>query len=168
MRELVLVTGGVRSGKSRKALEIAADAPRTFVATAAALDGEMAARIAEHRRSRASDFATVEEPVELARALRERPDGDLVADCMTLWLSNLMEAGAGREEIGARVRDVIDAAKGRRGRTVLVTNEVGWGVVPVSELGRRFRDESGSMSQALAAAADRVLLVVAGLELRLK
>jgi adenosylcobinamide kinase/adenosylcobinamide-phosphate guanylyltransferase len=168
MGEVVLVTGGVKSGKSRRALALAERAPRTLVATAVPGDEEMRERIAAHRRERGADFATVEEPLDVARVLAERPDGDAVVDCMTLWLSNLMGAGIAAEEGPRRVAALVEAARKRRGATIFVTNEVGMGIVPAYPSGRAFRDAAGSMSQALAAAADRVLLMVAGLELRLK
>jgi adenosylcobinamide kinase/adenosylcobinamide-phosphate guanylyltransferase len=166
--ELVLVTGGVRSGKSRKALAIATNAPRTLVATAVPGDEEMRERIAAHRRERGADFDTVEEPLDVARVLLERPDGDLVVDCMTLWLANVLETGAGAEDAARRVDELVEAARPRRGATIWVTNEVGMGIVPPYPSGRVFRDAAGAMNQALARASGRVLLMVAGLELRLK
>lgn len=163
---LVLITGGTRSGKSRKALEIAgAHAPRTFVATAATSDQEMGERIARHRAERDPSWTTIEELFDLAAVLSRRPEGGLVVDCMTLWLANVLERDL---DIAARLEELLAAARARRGLTVVVTNEVGMGIVPPYDSGRRFRDEAGWMNQRLAAAADRVVLVVCGLDVGLK
>jgi len=165
---ITLVLGGARSGKSRYAETlVAAEAPPwIYVATGEALDDEMAQRIAEHRARRDERWQTVEAPRDLAGALAAMPAPSAVlVDCMTLWLSNLMLAGCDVEAGMAGV----EAALGRRqGATVLVSNEVGSGIVPDSALARRFRDLQGSLNQRLAARADRVVLLVAGLPLVVK
>jgi adenosylcobinamide kinase/adenosylcobinamide-phosphate guanylyltransferase len=167
----LLVTGGARSGKSAHALACARalPAPRTFVATAEPGDAEMAARIAAHRRERGADFATVEEPLAVATALRRLPVGCGVAvvDCLTLWIANLL---AVRDDAGVRreidvLGDVLAAAAFP---VVLVSNEVGAGVVPADATARRFRDLLGTANQRLAAAVDRVVLMVAGQPLVVK
>jgi adenosylcobinamide kinase/adenosylcobinamide-phosphate guanylyltransferase len=162
---LILITGGVRSGKSRRALELSDVEPRIFIATATASDDEMRERIARHRAARDDAWIAIEEPLDVASALRAHAEGVVVVDCMTLWLANLIDAGS---DAGAAVSDLVDAVRARNGTTILVTNELGMGVVPPYESGRRFRDLAGAMNQSLAIAADRVLLMVSGLEVRLK
>ncbi len=163
---LVVITGGARSGKSRKALSLAAPFPaKLFVATARATDDEMRERIARHRSDRAAEWKTIEEPLDLAAAMRIEPDAVAVVDCMTLWLANAMESAL---DIGASLDGFIAAASRRGAPVIVVTNEVGLGIVPAFESGRRFRDLAGAMNQRLAAAADVVLFMVSGLELRLK
>jgi adenosylcobinamide kinase / adenosylcobinamide-phosphate guanylyltransferase len=165
----VLVLGGARSGKSRCALGLAeATGPaRVMIATAEALDEEMAARIARHRAERGAGWTTIEAPKELAAALGEaaRPDRVVVVDCLTLWLSNLMLAGRGVE---AEIAALAALAPTLRGPSIFVSNEVGQGVTPPSELGRRFQDAQGRANQAMAAACDAVVAVTAGLPRLLK
>jgi adenosylcobinamide kinase/adenosylcobinamide-phosphate guanylyltransferase len=168
MRELIL--GGVRSGKSALALERVSDCDRVvWVATAEALDDEMAARIARHRAERPPHWGTVEEPLHLAAALRRTANADLgvVVDCLTLWLTNLLLAGD--EELFSTERAALLATLPTLpGRIVLVTNEVGLGIVPDNALARRFRDEAGRLNQAVAARCEHVTFVAAGLPLVLK
>ena len=164
--KLTLVIGGARSGKSRYAegLITALPPPWIYVATAEAGDDEMAERIAAHRTRRGTPWQTIEAPHDLAAAL-EAATGAALVDCMTLWLSNRMLAGADLEAEFARLDDVL---RRRDDATVLVTNEVGSGIVPDNALARQFRDEQGRLNQRLAARADRVVLVVAGLPLAVK
>jgi adenosylcobinamide kinase / adenosylcobinamide-phosphate guanylyltransferase len=164
-----LVLGGARSGKSRYAerlVEVAA-AGGTYCATAEALDAEMAARIARHQARRGPFWRTVEEPVAIAAAIAAEaaPDRPLVIDCLTLWLSNLMLAG---RPIESDLEALVAALRIARGPVVMVANEVGMGLVPQTPLGRRFRDAAGWLNQEVAAAADRVVFVAAGLPLLLK
>ena len=168
--KIILVGGGVRSGKSRFALEYATrlGSRRVFVATAQAFDGEMQERILRHRQERGQAFATVEEPVQLARVLREAEDADVIlVDCLTLWLSNLLLLGRNPDDIGREVDEVMAVLRLRRRHVVLVSNEVGMGIVPESALGRIFRDAAGSAHQRIAAEADEVYLATMGLILRL-
>jgi adenosylcobinamide kinase/adenosylcobinamide-phosphate guanylyltransferase len=164
-----LVLGGARSGKSRYAeqlVEAAADSA-TYCATAAAGDAEMATRIAAHRARRGPFWRTVEEPLALAPviAAEARCGCPLLIDCLTLWLSNAMLAGLQvDEESGALVAALRLAA----GPVVLVANEVGMGLVPETPLGRAFRDAAGRLNQQVAAVADCVVFVAAGLPLVLK
>lgn len=164
-----LVLGGARSGKSRYAeqlIEAVADSA-TYCATAAAGDTEMAARIAVHRARRRPLWRTIEEPLALAPtiAAEARCGCPLLVDCLTLWLSNVMLAGLHvDQEIGALVAALRFAA----GPVVLVANEVGMGLVPETPLGRAFRDAAGRLNQEVAAVADRVVFVAAGLPLVLK
>jgi len=167
-----LVLGGARSGKTGYALcEAQSRAAPTagrlvIVATAEALDDEMAARIARHRAERGAAWTTVEAPLALAAAVDALEPGDLaVVDCLTLWLSNLMAAEA---DIGAAVAGLAAALTLTKAQVIAVSNEVGQGIVPDNALARRFRDEAGWMHQALAREADKVVLVTAGLPLALK
>jgi adenosylcobinamide kinase/adenosylcobinamide-phosphate guanylyltransferase len=165
---LTLVLGGARSGKSRYAESLVTGLPPPwiYVATAEPLDDEMMARIAEHRARRGSDWRSIEAPRDLAGALAEIPAGVVVlVDCLTLWLSNLMLAGADIDAQTGRLDDVLARAAMP---VVLVSNEVGSGIVPDNALARRFRDAQGRLNQRVAARADRVVLMVAGLPLVLK
>jgi len=161
-----LILGGARSGKTSLALRRAEAGPGRLVmiATAEALDDEMAERIARHRAERGPEWRTIEASLELAEALEGlAADEVAVVDCLTLWLSNLMHA---ERDVDAETARLIAALAGRA--VILVSNEVGLGIVPETALGRRFRDAAGRMNQAVAAAADHVLLVAAGLPLVLK
>jgi adenosylcobinamide kinase / adenosylcobinamide-phosphate guanylyltransferase len=166
---VTLVLGGARSGKSRYAedLIVAAAECGTYCATAQALDAEMSARIAAHKAHRSSFWRTIEEPLAVAaliaaEARRERP---LLIDCLTLWLSNVMLAGRSADDETALLGGALRLA---RGPVVLVANEVGMGLVPETALGRRFRDVAGRLNQDMAALADRVVFIAAGLPLVLK
>lgn len=165
---MILVTGGARSGKSRFARELVGEGRVIFVATASIRDEEMRLRIEAHRRERPSHWETVEEERDLIGALSPlRGDEVVLVDCITLWLSNLMEAGLTDQEIEGeadRLREYLL----RFPRVVVVTNEVGWGVVPANPLARRFRDMAGRVNQIFASAADEVYLMVAGLPLKVK
>ncbi len=166
---LTLVLGGARSGKSRHAERLVetAAAAGTYCATAEAGDDEMVARIAAHRARRGAFWRTVEAPLAVAGVIANEanPDRPLLIDCLTLWLSNLMLAGAPIDEEFATLRAALrDAA----GPIVLVANEVGLGLVPDTPLGRQFRDAAGRLNQEIAALADRVVFVAAGLPLALK
>lgn len=167
---LTLVLGGARSGKSRfaEALAMATGLHRLYLATAQAWDAEMAARIADHRARRAGQgWVTVEEPLDLAAALRGRARADsvILVDCLTLWLTNAMLAG---RDAAVEGDALVTALAGRAGPVILVSNEVGLGIVPDNALARAFRDHAGRLHQRLAAAADAVHLMVAGLPLTLK
>ena len=161
-----LILGGARSGKTTYALRAAEATGRDLVmiATAEALDGEMEDRIARHRAERGAAWRTLEAPLDLAGALAEVKPGDIaVVDCLTLWVSNLMHA---ERDIEAETERLIATLAGRD--VLLVSNEVGLGIVPDNALARRFRDAAGRLNQGIAAAADRVVFIAAGLPLALK
>ncbi|WP_165670739.1 bifunctional adenosylcobinamide kinase/adenosylcobinamide-phosphate guanylyltransferase [Metapseudomonas otitidis] len=169
MAELIL--GGARSGKSRLAERQAADSGLAvvYIATSQPLDGEMSARVAHHRARRPDHWGLVEEPVELARVLREHASAGtcLLVDCLTLWLTNLLmleddtRLAAERDALLACIAELP-------GRVLLVSNETGLGVVPLGELTRRYVDEAGWLHQALAERCTRVTFTVAGLPMLLK
>lgn len=164
----ILVTGGARSGKSRFAEDKALSfAPRAvYIATAEAFDDEMRTRIADHRQRRGPQWTTLDAPLDLVGALA-RSDGEAprLVDCLTLWLSNLILGGHDWQTAG---QELAQALARQRAPVVLVTNEVGAGIVPENALARQFRDAAGLLNQTVAAAADEVYLVVCGLPLRLK
>jgi adenosylcobinamide kinase / adenosylcobinamide-phosphate guanylyltransferase len=166
---LTLVLGGARAGKSRYAetlVEAAADCG-TYCATAEAGDDEMAARIRTHRARRGAFWRTVEAPLALTETIiaETRPERPLLVDCLTLWLSNLMGADLPLDPAFASLHAALREAAGS---VVLVSNEVGLGLVPQTRLGRDFRDAAGHLNQEMAALADRVVFVAAGLPLVLK
>lgn len=165
---LTLVLGGARSGKSRhaEALVTAHPAPWLYLATAEALDAEMAARIAAHRAGRGAGWETRETPLDLAGVLAAaEPGRPVLVDCLTLWLSNLLLAG---RDLDAEAEALAGVLARPAGPWVLVANEVGLGIVPENALARRFRDAAGFLNQRVAALADAVILTVAGLPLQVK
>lgn len=162
---LTLLLGGAGAGKSRLAARLAAASGSSVVviATAEARDEEMAERIRRHRELRPPEWVTVEEPLNLERALSSVPEGALVlVDCLTLWVSNLMEQGLSDHDIEDRARKAASLAASRTAGTVVVTNEVGSGIVPSNALARRYRDLLGRVNGIWAEVADRSALVVAG------
>jgi adenosylcobinamide kinase / adenosylcobinamide-phosphate guanylyltransferase len=167
----MLVLGGLRSGKSRYAEELARGQARavTLIATAEARDEEMAARIEAHRRHRDARWRVIEEPVALAAALRTAASAEslVIVDCLTVWLGNLLcggDADASRREIQA----LLDTLSSLAGDCILISNEVGFGIIPANALARRFGDEAGILHQRIATQCDRVVLMVAGLPLTVK
>jgi adenosylcobinamide kinase/adenosylcobinamide-phosphate guanylyltransferase len=163
-----LVLGGARSGKTRRALAIAGGyAGPVYIATAETRDSEMQDRIARHRAERGPEWTTVEAPLDLCGALlkSDAPGKAILVDCLTLWLSNLMEAELPLE---AETGKLVQMIKALSATVVLVSNEVGLGIVPDNALARAFRDAQGRLNQAVAAAADHVEMIVAGLPLVIK
>lgn len=161
----VLLIGGARSGKSRLAVELASRASESvaFIATAEARDEEMTARIAQHRRERPANWTTVEEPLDLESVVRRvDPGSAAIVDCLTLWVSNLLEREVDDDAIVALASTAARNTAQHTATFVVVTNEVGSGVVPPSPLGRRFADVLGRVNAVWAAAAERAYLVVAG------
>jgi adenosylcobinamide kinase / adenosylcobinamide-phosphate guanylyltransferase len=170
-RQVILVGGGVRSGKSDFALALARrlGKRRLFVATAEPGDEEMQARIRSHRETRGTDFQTVEEPFAVAEIFRRVEEHDVVVlDCLTLWLSNLLLGGNDAKAVLRQVEELADVLDRRLVHAVIVTSEVGLGLVPETPLGRTFRDVTGLAHQRLADLADEVYFGVLGVMLRLK
>jgi adenosylcobinamide kinase/adenosylcobinamide-phosphate guanylyltransferase len=181
MRELII--GGARSGKSLLAEQkaLASGLRVVYVATAQALDSEMSQRIAHHRARRPAHWGLVESPLELAAALRQHaaPDVCLIVDCLTLWLSNLLFAGEAARQaeaslpvdcprLSGAMQALIDTLPDLPGQIIIVSNEVGWGLIPMAAVSRLFTDEQGRLNQRVAAVSERVTLVAAGLPLVLK
>lgn len=169
MANSYFILGGARSGKSRRALELAEGlaANRAFVATAEAWDNEMAERITRHKTERGAGWSTIEAPLDLVKAFEtaEQHGQVCLVDCLTLWLSNLMHHDSDVERESARLCEVISAMSIP---IILVSNEVGLGLVPETPLGRAFRDAQGRLNQAVARICDRVEFVAAGLPILLK
>jgi adenosyl cobinamide kinase/adenosyl cobinamide phosphate guanylyltransferase len=167
LSHLTLVIGGARSGKSNHAEKLVKSnpAPWIYAATGQAFDDEMRDRIAEHQRRRGEGWITIEAPLDLPRALAQAVDLPVLVDCLTLWLTNLMLSG---HDIPAAMTAFEAALALRTAPTILVSNEVGMGIVPETPLGRAFRDEAGRLNQRVAAKAGRVLLMVAGLPMVVK
>jgi adenosyl cobinamide kinase/adenosyl cobinamide phosphate guanylyltransferase len=162
---LTLLVGGARSGKSELAVQLAARTGRqvTVLVTAEARDEEMAARIERHRARRPAGWSTVETPREVGRDLVDVPDEDcVVLDCLTLWIANLLERGDEDEAIVQAARSAAEIAARRPGPTIVVSNEVGSGIVPIAAVSRRYRDLVGVVNAVWAEAASHVGLVVAG------
>jgi adenosylcobinamide kinase/adenosylcobinamide-phosphate guanylyltransferase len=169
--QVILVGGGVRSGKSAFALERARSIGkrRAFLATAQPFDREMTERIALHRSERGDDFKTIEEAIAIAERLDELQDIDVVVlDCVTIWLSNLMLCDRSLKQILADVDELVAVVARRRFSTIIVTNEVGMGVVPETPLGRTFRDVCGLTHQRLAREADEIDVAILGSVLQIK
>jgi adenosylcobinamide kinase / adenosylcobinamide-phosphate guanylyltransferase len=164
-----LILGGVRSGKSRYAAELAGSRPVTLIATGTAQDAEMAARIELHRKNRPPHWVVVEEPLRLAATLdaAARPGSVIIVDCLTLWLSNLLGL---EDETTLRLEcaSLFETLPALGTDCIFVSNEVGLGIIPMNALARRFGDEAGVLHQRLAALCERVVLMAAGLPLALK
>lgn len=164
---ITLVLGGARSGKSAYAEALIGERPAVYLATAQAFDDEMVERLRLHRARRGPNWATVEEPLDLVAALRAQDTAGrpVLVDCLTLWLSNLLLA---EQDIAAACADLAATLPRLAAPVVLVANEVGLGIVPDNALARAFRDHAGRLNQQIAAVADRVVFVAAGLPLTLK
>lgn len=168
---LILIGGGVRCGKSAFALQLARrlGKRRLYIATAEARDDEMATRIARHAEERGSDFRTLETPIDVADAIASTHDADVaVLDCLTLWLSNLLLRGDSEQKILGQVDSLIQVLQAKPFHVIVVTNEVGMGIVPDSSLGRAFRDLCGRAHQALSAHAEELYFGALGTLIRLK
>lgn len=169
---LVFIVGGARSGKSAHALSLVSARPwlrRVYVATAQALDTEMAARIDAHRGERGEGWETIEEPFEVAKTVQSLGAGSaVIIDCLTLWLSNLMHSNLSDGEIKKAASALAQICRSSSSLIIAVSNEVGLGLVPENPLARRFRDLSGWMNQQMASTAREAWFVASGIPLKLK
>lgn len=173
MKEITFVIGGCRSGKSSHALTLAEDIPgnrKIFIATCVPYDDEMKARIRKHRMERSRAWTTLEVPINIADAISENsPKADvIVADCLTLWVSNLILENKPSEKTAEYLQNLTHALETARCPVILVSNEVGCGIVPENALARAFRDLAGAVNQAAAECADRVVWMVAGIPVVIK
>ena len=171
-KRICFITGGARSGKStfaeKRANEVAGK--RAYIATAQALDPEMAARIRKHKKDRGGTWDTFEEPLAVAELLKKliKKYDVVLIDCLTLWLSNVMARTKQNEAVMARSEALVEALKAFDGVCIIVSNEVGLGIVPNNQLARRFRDLAGMLNQKMARVADEVFFTVAGIQVRIK
>ena len=170
--KVYFITGGARSGKSSYAEKLALDhgGKRAYIATAQAFDDEMAARIEKHRKDRGADWDTYEEPLAVAELLGKLSGRYQVVllDCLTLWLSNVMAHTDGDGPVLSRAEELAKAVKGFDGSCIVVSNEVGLGIVPDNPLARKFRDLAGILNQKLAQVADEVYFTAAGIPVKIK
>ena len=172
MGRIILITGGCRSGKSTFGISLAERdyARKVFLATAEALDAEMQERIKKHKGKRGSGWQTVEEPIEIAKVFKEHSqEADVILlDCITLWISNLMMKNWDTRKIFSYVDAMLKSTKSISPEVILITNEVGWGIVPANKLARDFRDIAGTVNQRIAGAAESVVLLVSGIPVCIK
>ncbi len=172
MEKLILVLGGARSGKSRFANNLASKLSEkiTYIATAQALDEEMQERIKTHKKNRSKSWKTIEEPKDLERVrnLLKKSDKVILFECLTLWVSNLFCTGVKEKDIVAKIKDFVRFLKKEDKQCIFVSNEVGCGIVPDNASGRDFRDIQGRLNQLVAASADEVYFVVAGIGMKIK
>lgn len=170
MARKILVTGGIKSGKSRIALKLASDiesGEKFFIATARAIDPEMQEKIAKHKGERGNDFRTQEEPIHLGAALRRIDPSTAVVDCLTLWVSNLLFELSEEEKLSA-IEDFFAALREASGSIIIVTNEVGWGIIPSDEVSRQYQNELGTLNQQVAQVCDEVYVMFSGIRMRIK
>jgi adenosylcobinamide kinase/adenosylcobinamide-phosphate guanylyltransferase len=166
----ILITGGIKSGKSRFALNLANEienGEKFFVATGRAIDNEMLEKIEKHKKERGSGFKTLEEPTRLGTILKKIDPSTVILDCLTLWLSNLyFEVTESEKSI--EIEDFIRTLKGFEGNLIIVTNEVGWGIIPGDETSRWYQVELGSLNQKVAEICDEVYVLISGISLKVK
>ena len=170
MGKKILITGGVKSGKSRFALKIAREiekGEKIFIATARPIDEEMEDKIEKHEKERGSDFQTVEEPIHLGDTLKKINQSTVVIDCLTLWLSNLFFEVRESEKL-FEIESFIQALKEFGGNIIIVTNEVGWGIIPESETSRNYQAELGRLNQEVAEICDVVYVLISGIPSKIK
>lgn len=170
MEKKILITGGVKSGKSSYALRLAREIDKEeklFIATARPIDAEMRDKIENHKRERGSNFKTIEAPIRLGDALSEFNSSTVIIDCLTLWLSNLFYE-VKKEEKPREIESFICALKEFRGNAIIVTNEVGWGIIPGDEISRKYQSDLGSLNQKVAEVCDEVYVMISGIPLRIK
>ena len=171
-KKIIFITGGVRSGKSQFAMDLAEGFPdpKAYLATAQALDEEMARRIRNHRQRRPEGWQTFEEPLSVSKVIRDYGNdlALIVLDCVTLWISNAMMAGWEESRVLEETETFLREGRNARCSVILVGNEVGWGIVPDNPAARIFRDLSGSVQQKIAAEANEVFFMVSGIPQRIK
>ena len=170
MGKKILITGGVKSGKSRFALKIAREIEKEekiFIATARPIDEEMEDKIEKHKKERGNYFQTVEEPIHLGDTLKKINQSTVVIDCLTLWLSNLFFEVRESEKL-FEIESFIQALKEFGGNIIIVTNEVGWGIIPESETSRNYQAELGRLNQEVAEICDEVYVLISGIPLKIK
>jgi len=171
-KKIIFITGGARSGKSQFAQELAQKfpGPKAYLATAQALDEEMAERIERHKKNRSPGWQTLEEPRQITSVIKESGEhySLILLDCLTLWISNLMTAGWNEKKILREADRLLLACRGMKGSLILVGNEVGMGIVPDNPQARIFRDLSGQIQQKIAGEADEVYFMVCGLPQKIK
>jgi adenosylcobinamide kinase/adenosylcobinamide-phosphate guanylyltransferase len=173
MKEIVFIIGGCRSGKSTYALQTAEKVPaerKIFIATCVPQDNEMKQRVARHQKERSQNWVTVEEPLHLPQAILENsPKADvMLVDCLTLWVSNLLMETDDEKQLEEMISQLIDTLEKATGPIVLVSNEVGTGIVPENKLARQYRDIIGRVNQAVAKTAGKVIWMVAGIPVTVK
>jgi adenosylcobinamide kinase/adenosylcobinamide-phosphate guanylyltransferase len=173
VKQTILVIGGCKSGKSRHALELSEKISKTkriFIATSVPLDDEMTKRIDRHKQQRDKSWETVEAPIELSAAIHaaNKKGNVILIDCLTLWINNLLMKNKNPDGINQYVDELIYSIKETKGSIILVSNEVGAGIVPENSLARQFRDLAGLTNQKIAQCADRVIWMVAGIPVSIK
>ena len=161
---MILITGGIKSGKSSLALELArtSKGPRAFIATCVAFDGEMKKRIKRHQKERGTGFVLYEEPTDIFKPLRRSKAKVIVIDCVTIWVSNLIYY---KKNVSKYFKSFLAALKGNE---IIVTNEVGWGIIPDNGLSREYLNRISEINKLLAQRADKVYLMVSGIKVRIK
>lgn len=170
-KKFTFITGGRRSGKSAHALKLAEQTgeKRLYIATAQALDDEMNARIAQHKKERGDRWETIEEPVNVAQSIKNADNYDIfLLDCLTLWLCNIMYEEETNEKVIKLIEELVEACKTCDNPLIVISNETGSGIVPDNAMSRRFSDLAGIMNQKMAAAADQVIITVSGIPLTIK
>ena len=170
MARKILITGGIKSGKSRFALQLTREmekGEKIFIATARPIDKEMEDKIEKHKKERGGDLKTVEAPIHLGDVLRTINPSTTVIDCLTLWLSNLFFE-IKQEERLSEIEGFIGALEEFTGNEIIVTNEVGWGIIPADEISRRYQSELGNLNQKVAEICDEVYVLISGIPLRIK
>ncbi|MFH2137369.1 MAG: bifunctional adenosylcobinamide kinase/adenosylcobinamide-phosphate guanylyltransferase [Candidatus Omnitrophota bacterium] len=170
MKKVILVTGSVRSGKSSYAVNLAkaTKAKVSFLATCQPQDAEMKKRVKKHKNSRPKSWKTIEEPIEISKVISKLKINEvLIIDCLTLWISNLLLSGLTEKEILKNIKEFVTVLKESKASIIIVSNEVGWGIVPDNKLARIFRDIIGTAHQIIAKVSDEVYLMIAGIPVRI-
>jgi adenosylcobinamide kinase / adenosylcobinamide-phosphate guanylyltransferase len=171
MNKITLITGGARSGKSSHALALAKDyRKKAFIATASAFDDEMSKRIERHRKDRDDSFFLIEEPLDLSKAIADIPQSSEIAiiDCLTVWVCNLLINPDSKRSPESPIAGLLERLKNPPCNILIVTNEVGMGIIPDNEISREYRDALGSLNQKIASIAHQVVLMISGIPVLIK